>query len=112
MTLKRENGVFRSHAAAVVRDFDPPQPDAKGDGRRTLARFSGTRAREYLQAHGAKVAKLLSDIGLGEEAEVKKQLAEFADVLELIDSADLTARADETTLRVALRVTLAKPLKQ
>jgi hypothetical protein len=64
-----------------------------------------------LQTHGAKLAAFIAGLTAAEESEIRDQIAALADLLELIDSADLIARADDNSLRVALRVTTARPLK-
>ncbi|HVL11357.1 MAG TPA: hypothetical protein VM529_02245 [Gemmata sp.] len=102
--------VLATHPDAILR-FDPEPAAPEADGPRTLARFSGTRSREYLRANGEKLAQFLHDLGAGGEAELKLQIDGIADVLELIDAAELVARARDDSLRVAVRVTPAKPLK-
>jgi hypothetical protein len=96
----------------AIRRFDPAVAPEKREGYRTIARFSGTRSRAYLQEHGAKLAKFLADLGAGDEATLKSHVAGLADVLELIDSADLIVRPEENGLRIAIRVNTAKPLKK
>jgi hypothetical protein len=103
--------VLATNPEAIRRFVVPPVP-AKQPAYRTLARFSGSGSRAYLQEHGAKLAKFLADLGAGDEATLKGHVAGLADVLELIDSADLIVRPEENGLRIAVRVNTAKPLKK
>jgi hypothetical protein len=103
--------VLATHPNAIRR-FDPPRPAGKAEDDRTLARFSGTRSRDYLRANGAKLAKFLHQLGAGDEDMIRGQIADIADVLELLESAEVVARAREDTLRIALRINTAKPLKK
>jgi len=95
----------------AIRRFTPPAAGAalpKGDI--TLATLSGIRTREYLQTHGAKLAAILAELGVGEAKAVRTHLEDIAGVLELIDTATVIARPTENGLRIAVRVKPAKPL--
>jgi hypothetical protein len=103
--------VLATNPDAIRRFVVPPVP-AKQPGYRTLARFSGTGSRAYLREHGDRLAKFLAELGAGDEPTLKGHVAGVAEVLELIDSADLIVRAEENGLRIAVRVNAAKPLKK
>lgn len=96
----------------AIKRFEPPSvapPLAKGS--RTVARLSGTASRAYLLAHGPQLAKFLADLGVGPEKTLVEQLANLADVLELIDSARIVLRGDDSGLTIAAHIVFAKPLK-
>ncbi len=96
----------------AVRRFKPPAAGpAPEKGKVTLGRLSGARTREYLDAHGPALAKFLSGLGAGDEKEIREGLADAAAVLELVESAELTAADLENGVRLGLRVKPAKPLK-
>jgi hypothetical protein len=103
--------VLATNPEAIRRFVVPPVP-AKQPAYRTFARFSGTGARAYLQEHGAKLAKFLAELGAADEATLKGHIAAVAEVLELIDSADLIVRPEENGLRISVRFNTAKPLKK
>ncbi|HSQ55823.1 MAG TPA: hypothetical protein VLM40_08750 [Gemmata sp.] len=109
--IQRGYLVLASHPEAIRR-FQPPGPERGAAGHRTLARFSGIESRTYLQMHGEKLASFLHEIGAGEEPAIRGQLATISDVLELFDSGEIIARGDEHSLRIALRIRPAKPLKK
>ncbi|WP_439627136.1 hypothetical protein [Gemmata sp.] len=91
----------------------PPSPaDSAKDGAALLARFSGTHTRAYLVAHGDRLAKFLADLGAGDETALRAYAAGAAEVLELIDTIDLTRRDLENGLKLTVRVKPTKPLKK
>jgi hypothetical protein len=94
----------------AIKRFQEPKAASPG-AEAMFARFSGAATREYLQMHREKLAKFLAAAGHGEEKELLKQFEQIATVLELIDRVELLTRGDETGLRLAVRVKLAKPLK-
>jgi hypothetical protein len=96
----------------AIKAFRPPATAPKPGGEALLARFSGTTARAYLLAHRTPLAKFLSDAGAGAEKEVLTHLDQFAAVLELFDRVELLTRGDDTSTRLIVRVTFAKPLKK
>jgi hypothetical protein len=83
---------------------------AKPRDYRTIARFSGRHSRAYLETHGDRLASFLAGLGAGDESMLKSQLANLAEVLELLDSAELIASVKDSTLRVAFRIYPAKDL--
>lgn len=97
----------------AVKKFRPPAADAAPKaGPAVLARVSGVRSRAYLQAHGEKLATFLSGLGLGDAGQLRGHAVGLSAVLELIDTAELTARDIENGVRLSLRVTPTKPLKR
>jgi hypothetical protein len=97
----------------AIKRFDPTVPKpALPRETSTLAKLNGTQMRAYLQTHGAKLAKFLADIGIGNEKGLAEHIANLADVLELVDSAEVILRSDEKGLQIAVRVNPAKPLKK
>lgn len=96
----------------AIRGFKPPTGEPKPGGEVPLARFNGVAAREYLTAHGPKLARLLSDAGAGDEKSLAEQLGNLALVLEPVERVELLTRGDDTGLRLVLRVKPAKPLKK
>lgn len=103
--------VLATSPEAITR-FAVPPPDAKPNDYATVARLSGTACRAYLVAHGPKLAKFLAGFGLGDEKQLTEHIDTIATVLELLDSADVTVRGDDSSLRIAVRVKPAKPLKK
>ncbi len=104
--------VLATSSEAIER-FEVPAADKQQPGDTTLAVFSGPRTREYLRAHGPKLAKFLSEMGaVGDEKKTREILEALADVLELIDSADVITRPDENGLRIAVRIKPTLPLKK
>jgi hypothetical protein len=97
----------------AIRRFDPslPRPSTARETS-TLAKLNGTQTRAYLQTHGAKLAKFLADVGIGDEKGLAEHIANLADVLELVDSAEVILRSDEKGLQIAVRINTAKSLKK
>jgi hypothetical protein len=102
--------VLATTPEAVTR-FAPPPEKSAAAGSVTVATFSGGRAREYLRAHGPKLAAFLAGLGGDDEKKVRGDLETIAEMLELVDSADLTLRDLDDGLKLVLRVKPAKPLK-
>ena len=97
----------------AIKQFEVPAADKRQPGDTTLAKFSGTRTREYLQMHGPRLAKFLSEMGtVGDEKKTREMLETLADVLELIDSVEVITRPDENGLRIAVRIKPIMPLKK
>jgi hypothetical protein len=96
----------------AIRRFEGSRVDPPANGFVTVARLSGTQSRAYLTEHGPRLAKFLAAVGVGDEKKLTELIETVAGVLELIDSADVTVRGDEISLRIALRVKPAKPLKK
>jgi len=97
----------------AITQFKLPAADATpAKGYTTLARISGTHSRAYLQTHGGKLAKFLSQIGIGEEKNLHGHIESVAAVLELVDSVDLIRRDIENGLKLELRLKPTKPLKK
>jgi hypothetical protein len=97
----------------AVRTFEVPALGSRPTkDHATLARFSGVQTRDYILKHGGGLAKILSEFGAGAELTLLAQLQSIAAVLELVKEADVVLWGDENGLKVALRVTLAKPLKK
>lgn len=95
----------------AIKNF-APRPGAGAAAEATVARFSGTATRAYFQANREKLAKYLSDAGAGNEQELLAQFDQIARVLEPLDRVEIVTRGDDTGMKVALRVTLAKALKK
>ncbi len=96
----------------AIKQFAPPAANSVPKGHTTLAKFNGTETRAYLQTHGAKLAKFLSDLGVGDEKTFRGHIESIAAVLELVDSVDIITRPDENGLQIAVRINTAKPLKK
>ncbi|VTT99298.1 Uncharacterized protein OS=Singulisphaera acidiphila (strain ATCC BAA-1392 / DSM 18658 / VKM B-2454 / MOB10) GN=Sinac_5524 PE=4 SV=1 [Gemmataceae bacterium] len=90
----------------------PPAATAAEKGTALLARFSGTHTRAYLAAHGHSLARFLAELGAGDEATLRAYASAAGEVLELIDTVDLTRRDLENGLKLSLRVKPTKPLKK
>jgi hypothetical protein len=108
----KEGYLLLATTPEAIKAFRVPVAAPKAGGDIPLVRFSGTAARAYLLAHRVSLAKFLSDAGAGPESEVIANLDQFAAVLELLDRVELLTRGDDTTSRLTVRVTFAKPLKK
>jgi hypothetical protein len=96
-----------------IKSFDIPILDnTNHTGFSTVAKLSGTHTRNYLLANGTRLAKVLADLGVGQEQTLGEQLIALASVMELIDSADIITRGDKNGIRLALRINPTKPLKK
>jgi hypothetical protein len=99
-------------APEAIKRFEVPAPAARPNDYATVARLSGSACRAYLLTHGPLLAKFLAQLDAGNEQELTGHIKTIADVLELIDSADVIVRGDDTCLRIAVRVKSTKPLKK
>lgn len=97
---------------AITAFKGPPAGDGAKDGTALLARFSGTHTRAYLVTHGDKLAKFLGELGAGDESTLRAYATTATEVLELIDTIDLTRRDLENGLKVSVRVKPTKPFKK
>jgi hypothetical protein len=97
----------------TIKRFEPPAPGApRKKDITTLAKLNGVQTRTYLKTHGAKLAKFLADVGVGDEKKLREHIDTLESVLELIDSAEVIARPGEKTLQLAVRINTARPLKK
>ncbi len=96
----------------AIRRFTPPTAAPMAGGETTIARFSGTSTRQYLQVKGPKLAAFLSALGDGNEKDLTKFFTQLDAVLELVDSANVYVKGDASNLRIGMRVKLVKPLKK
>ena len=70
-------------------------------------------SRAYLQAHGPRLARFLTEMGIvRDEKPTREMIDMLAAALELIDSAELVIRPDENGLQIALKIKPARPLKK
>jgi hypothetical protein len=100
-------------APEAIRRFNPPGVGASAKGYNRLAVFAGTRAREYLQQHGTKLAKFLADLGIAvDEKGTRETIETVAAALELLESAELISRPHSNGLQLALKIKPARPLKK
>jgi hypothetical protein len=101
-------------APEAIRRFTPPVSDNPLiPPHQTLARLSGPALRGYLQTHGERLAKFLADMHVAADEKQTRELFDtVASALELIDSAELISRPDESGLQLAVKVKPAKPLKK
>lgn len=96
----------------AIRRFRPPSAEPKAGGEVLVARFNGAATRAHLKQHGPRLAKFLAGLGQGDEKEMAALLEQLAVVLEPVDRVEVVTRSDESSLRVAVRVKLVKPLKK
>jgi hypothetical protein len=97
----------------AIKRFAGPVPGApRAKDVTTLAKLNGVQTRLYLETHGAKLAKFLAEVGVGEEKKLREHIDTLHAVMELIDSADVIARPGEKTLQLAVRINPARPLKK
>jgi len=97
----------------AIKQFKPPaQGDPLLKGYTTLAKFSGTATRSYLQTHGDKLAKFLAEIGAGDEKSLRGHVEGVVAALELVDAVDLIHRDIENGMKLSVRVKTTRPLKK
>ena len=96
----------------AIQRFQEPKANPAARSEATLARFSGTAAREYLQTHRERLAKFLASAGRGEEKDLAKQFEQALAVLELVDRMEVFTRGGDTGIRIGAKFTFAKPLKK
>ena len=95
-----------------IRRFEPRAAALPaGAGGTTVAFLSATRTREYLLAHGPRLAKFLASFGsVGDEKQTRETLETLASALELVDTIEVVSRPNEDGMRLAIRAKLAEPL--
>jgi hypothetical protein len=102
--------VIASNPEAVKR-FTPPAKDAMGSAA-PLMRVSAVKLREYLATHRTRLSELVGKWTGEKPADIEKGFADFATVLELFDTMELTHTGDGKTTKLALQVKTAKPLRK
>ncbi|AWM39028.1 hypothetical protein GobsT_27030 [Gemmata obscuriglobus] len=96
----------------AIKSFKTPTADTVPLGEVPFARFNAASVREYLAAHGPKLAKLLNSAGAGTEASLVEQLGQLGLALEPVERVELLTRGDDGGLKLLLRVKTVKPLKE
>jgi hypothetical protein len=105
--------VIATSPEPILRFTPPPANPERGRAERTIARFSGTGSRAYLQTHGPRLARFLTEMGIvRDEKPTREMIDMLAAALELIESAELVIRPDENGLQIALKIKPARPLKK
>ena len=94
--------------------FAPSAAEWRGGAHeRIVARLSGAGSRAYLQTHGPRLVKFLTEMGIvRDEKPTREMIDMLAAGLELIESVELVTRPDENGLQIALKIKPARPLKK
>jgi hypothetical protein len=104
--------VFASSPDAIRRFHVPAPGQSIPASYSTILKLSGTKTADYLLNYRPHLAKFLSSLGAGPEQPLLEQLTALTTVLELVDSAEVRVRGDDSGIRIALAVNLIKPLKK